>query len=272
MQLQNERFMLLNTLRAALVECELTTLASRQSVAHMPAAATSPVTLGNRRRNADSEPESAPRNKRRKDTQQDLMVSAMPQSPYQQVPTTSSAAELSEPEETVNPGCVTPGTGERTIRRITKISGNTEILKLFQRRRLISDRSTEESQPEDNGASIAPTETVTAVVDKPTAPKRRRTRTYGGGASGNVDPSEGPGAVIRLRSDSTRSVEIIDHPVAPVVAVPPPVVATATSRLKKDEEIPLGKHRDVLPRQVKVVVNRLNVPTRSKRAGASEVL
>lgn len=267
MQLQNERFMLLNTLRAVLVECELKTLASMQSVSHMPAAAMSPA-LANRRRNPETEPESAPRTKRRKETQQEHEMSATDQS-YRQVPISSSATELSEPEEPTTPSSSVATGGERTIRRITKISGNTEILKLFQRRRLISDRSTEESQPEDNGApQVAasvptPTTTTTTTVEKPTAAKRRRTRTYGGG--GTIDQSQEPSTAIRLRSDSTRSVEsgksieIVDHP---------PVVPAATAtRLKKDEEIPLAKHRVLLPREVKVVINRLNV---AKKRGASE--
>ncbi|XP_065094040.1 uncharacterized protein DDB_G0284459-like isoform X2 [Ochlerotatus camptorhynchus] len=254
MQLQNERFMLLNSLRAALVECELTTLASMQSVSHMPAATTSP-TVSHRRRNPEPELETAPKSKRRKEA---LEVISRPVSTV----VSSLSTDLSESEEPATP--VTGG--ERTIRRITKISGNTEILKLFQRRRLISDRSAEESQSEDNStpqvvstptAATAATVSVSASVERPTPAKRRRTRTYGGSVGGG-DQNESSITGARLRSDSTKSVESVkaietsDHPTGPTAGM--------TSRFKKDEEIPLVvAHRRLLPREVKVVLNKLNV-------------
>ncbi|XP_058126099.1 uncharacterized protein LOC131267276 isoform X2 [Anopheles coustani] len=48
---------------------------------------------------------------------------------------------------------------ERTIRRITKISGNSDLMRIFQRRRLLSDRSSD-----DNGAN----ETGATPLDLPT--------------------------------------------------------------------------------------------------------
>lgn len=268
MQLQNERFMLLNTLRAALVECELTTLATMQSVSHMPAVAATSPAVSHRRRNPEPEQDTAPKSKRRKEA---LEV------PSQPVIAVGSSTELSESEEPATPSSVTGG--ERTIRRITKISGNTEILKLFQRRRLISDRSAEESQSEDNGTpqvvssprGAAAATATTELVERPTPAKRRRTRTYGGSVGGGgSDQSEAFSTGARLRSDSTKSVEsvknnvieIIDHP----SSAQPGLAAGTSSRFKKDEEIPLVvAHRRVLPREVKVVLNKLNVA--AKRAG-----
>lgn len=254
MQLQNERCMLLNSLRAALVECELTTLASVQNISQIPAA-TSP-TINHRRRNLEPEKDVAPKSKRRKEV---LEVSC----PTPAV-ASSLSTDLSESEEPIAPSSATGG--ERTIRRITKISGNTEILKLFQRRRLISDRSAEESQSEDNctphvgskpvEAAIATSEP--AAVERPTPAKRRRTRTYGGSvAGGGTDQREPPITSARLRSDSTKSVESVKMLEVTDHAGP---VASTTSRFKKDEEIPLVvAHRRVLPREVKVVLNKLNV-------------
>ncbi|XP_055543915.1 titin homolog isoform X2 [Wyeomyia smithii] len=250
MQLQNDRFMALNALRAALVECELSALAAAQS-----AAVIAPVVPSNRRRHLTPETEDLPRNKRRKTVE---TVTG---------PSTSTAAvqvscpELSEPEEpssSTQPSA-TSNNSERTIRRITKISDNTQILKLFQRRRLVSEKSAEESQSED---SVIPS------VEPPVPAKRRRTRTVH-----VVEPAEPVISTLptgRLRSDVNRSVDpkkSVDVP-APTeqsasVASPPNIPAPSTSaKLKKDEEIPLNVHKNLLTRQVKIVLSKLDVAGR----------
>ncbi|XP_053691321.1 titin-like [Sabethes cyaneus] len=254
MQLQNDRFMVLNALRAALVECELSALAAAQS-----AAVIAPVVSSNRRRQLVPETEEPPRNKRRK-----------PVEPVTVPPTNENTAqvlscpELSEPEESssTQPSTVANGS-ERTIRRITKISDNTQILKLFQRRRMVSEKSVEESQSEDS---------IVQLTEAPTPVKRRRTRTVH--VIEHADPVVSSPPTGRLRSDANRAVEpkksvevsvpIEQPPPASVVSAPsiPTPSASASARLKKDEEIPLTAHKNLLTRQVKIVLSKLNVAGR----------
>ncbi|XP_058824603.1 mediator of DNA damage checkpoint protein 1-like [Topomyia yanbarensis] len=252
MQLQNDRFMVLNALRTALVECELSTLAVIQSVPKL--ASVSPPTVTNRRRHLEPEAETAPKSKRRKPAEPEPILA--PQIP--QV-TLASGPELSESEEpTAQPGA-TGNSSERTIRRITKISDNTQILKLFQRRRLVSEKSTEESHSEDS---------TILQQEKLTPAKRRRTRTITAMDQSGAATSAGGG---RLRSESNRLVDLkksvdpnaskpLPAEQTTVITDPPSTVNAAPSvRFEKDVEVPLNAHKNLLTREVKVVLSKLNV-------------
>ncbi|XP_055639709.1 titin homolog isoform X2 [Toxorhynchites rutilus septentrionalis] len=261
MQLQSDRFMVLNALRAALVDCELSTIAAVQS---MPRMAPSNSMMATRRRPLEPQPEIVPKSKRRKEAEP--ILKSPP--PVQKINAASASAhELSEPEEPATPSSTAGTGGERTITRITKISDNTQILKLFQRRRLISDKSAEESQSEDSAGP---------VVGKPTTTKRRRTRTTT--AEQNDAPLPTVGG--RLRSNSNRSVEArksvestsqsasLDQTASsasiPTTVSSPNFPTTLPGRvMKKDEEVPLVGHRNLLTREVKIVLSKLNVADRS---------
>lgn len=261
MQLQSDRFMVLNALRAALVDCELSTIAAVQSVPRI-SSVNSPIVT--RRRPQEPNPEAAPKSKRRKEAEPILKCPP----PVRQVNAATSTPELSEPEEPPTPTSTTGTGGERTIRRITKISDNTQILKLFQRRRLISEKSAEESQSEDSAGP--------AAASKPIA-KRRRTRTT------TAEQNDVPVLTVggRLRSNSSRSIEVrnsvesapqsvpLDQTAhtatnIPSTALSPNFPSTTSSRvIKKDEEIPLVGHRNLLTREVKIVLNKLTVADRN---------
>ncbi|XP_058453269.1 uncharacterized protein DDB_G0284459-like [Malaya genurostris] len=259
MQLQNDRFMVLNALRAALIECELSTLTAIQTVPKLTSVSPS---VTNRRRHLEVETEVAPKSKRRKAVEP---VPSIAQEIQQSTPL-MSGPESSEPEEII----AQPSAGsERTIRRITKISDNTQILKLFQRRRLGSEKSTEESHSEDN--TIHPEE-------KAAPAKRRRTRTVTA-----IDTSSNTPAGGRLRSESSRLVDSkkskevsvpISVPVEQAIknketeqaVVISPITNTSNNtttassvRFEKDAEIPLGTHKNLLTREVKIVLSKLTV-------------
>lgn len=272
MQLQNDRFLVLNALRAALVECELNTIAAVQAASPLVVSTASSVINGgspsvtpNRRKRPEPEPspvleDNLPKTKRRKIIPSDA-------DPPQPTPTLiASTPECSEPEEHPTPSGGSRN-AERTIRKITKISGNSQILQLFQRRRLISEKSAEESQSEDNAPEKS-------AAEKPAPVKRRRTRTINSSELLEQRSSR----LGRLRSDSSRSEKSVDltgpqpgqgsEPTAtenitatdssvPTTTSPP---SSSHTVLRKDKEIPLNSHRSFLTREFKIILNKLSVP------------
>lgn len=254
-QLQNDRYMVLGALRAALVECELNTLARLKNAAQI-ATVCDQALAATRKRVAALDEEIGPKSKRRKADECQQETPDSPPVVSQPSVINVSGPELSEPEEAMGQGtssnAAAIGGEQRTIRKITKISENTQIMKLFQRRRLMSDKSVEESHSEDS-----------TPADKPaTTAKRRRTRTT---ASEVELPTR---SVARLRSNSSRTD--CKKPVD-VTAQPQPNASAHQSAegltlahisLKKDKEIPVAAHRNLLTREVKVVLSKLNVASR----------
>ncbi|KFB45241.1 hypothetical protein ZHAS_00013078 [Anopheles sinensis] len=78
------------------------------------------------------------------------VISSSEQEPGEVGPT-ESPTENTQQQSAVNQ--------ERTIRRITKISGNSDLMRIFQRRRLLSDRSSDDNAANENG--VAPSDLPT---------------------------------------------------------------------------------------------------------------